>query len=285
MEASRLTRDDLVYPSERVWFGAMVLVSVLIGAGLGMLTLSSFAAASVVQVNRVPLALLVLFTHAVAVGRVRGNGVRVSEHLRPFLHPPANEHRRRLGLASRPAGHVTALAVVGIVHCATGRVCVAQADSIVGTWTGTSTCVDRAHFPGCNDEIVVYEITRHHGAPDSVHVRADKVVDGVRDPMGEFDFASVAPGQWVASVQVPRGRLRIVLQVSGRVMTGSLTDVATGRQVRRIALQRATPVPTGSPDQRPRLPDRGVPAARSPDPGPGPTVEATTPGTRWEGIP
>jgi hypothetical protein len=142
----------------------------------------------------------------------------------------------------------TALAVIGVVQCGVGRLCIAQADSVIGTWTGTSVCVDRRHSPACNDENVVYEITLRHSAPDTVHVRADKVINGVRDFMGDFDFASVSPGQWAASIQVPRGRLRMVLVVSGRAMTGSLTDVAAGRQVRRMELRRAIPVRTGPPN-------------------------------------
>ena len=52
-----------------------------------------------------------------------------------------------------------------------------QADtSILGTWRGTSTCVDKVAFPACHDEVVIYEIRSHLTAADSVIVRADKVV-------------------------------------------------------------------------------------------------------------
>ena len=34
----------------------------------------------------------------------------------------------------------------------------APVDEIVGTWRGSSVCVDRQAAPACNDEQVVYEI-------------------------------------------------------------------------------------------------------------------------------
>jgi hypothetical protein len=57
-----------------------------------------------------------------------------------------------------------------------------------GVWRGTSTCTDRVAAPACHDEVVVYEFTA--GAKSgTVHWKADKVVDGHREPMGELDLA------------------------------------------------------------------------------------------------
>lgn len=113
-----------------------------------------------------------------------------------------------------------------------------RAPDLAGSWHGTSTCVDKVHFPACHDEEVIYDARQKGEAPDTVTVRADKVVDGVREPMGEFDFHLVPDTTWVAQVQNPRVRIRIVLRVRGTHLTGSLTDEGSGRRVRDIAADR-----------------------------------------------
>ena len=68
---------------------------------------------------------------------------------------------------------------------------------IVGTWRGTSRCVDRVAAPACNDEQVIYEISATPGRESAVTVNADKVVDGKRVPMGALDFArDPKDGSW-----------------------------------------------------------------------------------------
>ena len=113
----------------------------------------------------------------------------------------------------------------------------AQEVDIVGSWRGTSICVDRAHFPACNDEQVIYDVRQKGNGRDTVTVRADKVVNGVREFMAEFDFGR-ADSTWVAGIQNPRGRIRIVLRVRAGHMTGVLTDEPSGRRVRDLALER-----------------------------------------------
>lgn len=114
----------------------------------------------------------------------------------------------------------------------------AQRPGIIGSWRGTSTCVDLEYWPACHDEIVIYEVRAKPGTRDSVTLRADKVVNGVRDFMGESDFAPAADSSWVSEFGVGRGRSRIVLRVVGAHMTGTLTDVSSGRRVRDMALDR-----------------------------------------------
>jgi len=108
---------------------------------------------------------------------------------------------------------------------------------ILGSWRGTSTCVDRANFPACKDEHVIYDARQKGTGRDTATVRADKVVNGVREFMAEFDFRR-ADSTWVAEYQGPRVRIRIVLRVRAAHMTGVLTDEPSGRQVRAIALDR-----------------------------------------------
>ena len=109
---------------------------------------------------------------------------------------------------------------------------------IVGSWRGTSLCVDKEHFSACKDEQVIYDVRRKRSARDTVTLRADKVVNGVREFMGEFDFSRTPDSSWVAQYENPRVRIRIVLRVRGAHLTGALTDEPTGRRVRDIALER-----------------------------------------------
>lgn len=113
-----------------------------------------------------------------------------------------------------------------------------QAVDIVGSWRGTSLCVDKTHFPACHDEQVIYDVRGKGSVRDTVTVRADKVVNGVREFMAEFDFHLVADGSWVADYQTARVHFQIALRVRGAHMTGSLTDEPTGRRVRAISLER-----------------------------------------------
>ena len=113
-----------------------------------------------------------------------------------------------------------------------------QHPDLVGSWRGTSTCVDKVHFPACNDERVIYDAQQKGTAPDTVTLRADKVVNGVREFMGEFDFHFAPDSTWVAEYRNPQVRIRIVLRVRGAQLTGFLTDEASGRRVRAIAAER-----------------------------------------------
>ena len=115
-----------------------------------------------------------------------------------------------------------------------------QDADIVGSWRGTSICVDRVQFPACKDEQVVYDVRRKGSAQDTVTLRADKVVNGVREFMAEFDFSRAPDSTWVTTYESPRIRIRIVLRVRGSQMTGVLTDEPSARRVREIAVARVT---------------------------------------------
>ena len=113
-----------------------------------------------------------------------------------------------------------------------------QSAGIIGSWQGTSLCVDKTHFPACNNEQVIYDVRAHGSRRDSVTLRADKIVNGVRDFMGEFDFAYSADSSWVARVEVPRGKIRIVVRVRAAHMTGFMMEETSQRRVREMALDR-----------------------------------------------
>ena len=116
----------------------------------------------------------------------------------------------------------------------------AQAPSaIVGIWHGTSKCADREHYPACTDEQVIYDVRPQGDSPDTVTLKADKVVNGVREFMSENDFVRHADGAWIADIRTPRGHLKAILRVTGDRMTGTVTDLSSDRRVRDMALTRA----------------------------------------------
>ena len=114
----------------------------------------------------------------------------------------------------------------------------AQQPDIVGSWRGTSICVDPEHFPSCHNEQVIYDV-RPKASRDTVTIRADKVVNGVRELMAEFDLALTTDTTWVADYQNPNTHVRITLRVRGTSLTGSLVNLPSGLRVRQLTLERA----------------------------------------------
>jgi hypothetical protein len=108
----------------------------------------------------------------------------------------------------------------------------------IGVWRGTSTCTDRVAAPACRDEAVVYEFTA--GAkPGAVHLRADKVVDGQRLPMGEMDLEYATGGAcWRAEVTSPRLHSLWCFVVDGSHMTGTGTLLPGKQTIRKIDVRR-----------------------------------------------
>jgi hypothetical protein len=116
------------------------------------------------------------------------------------------------------------------------------ADGIVGAWQGSSVCVDRRALPACTDEQVIYEISVTPGKPDAVTVKADKIVDGKRVPMGVLDFTRDAKdGSWTTEVETPNVHVSWRLVVNGTMMTGSLTLLPSKTVVRRLDLGKSQP--------------------------------------------
>jgi hypothetical protein len=81
---------------------------------------------------------------------------------------------------------------------------------------------------------VVYEFTA--GAkPGTVHWKADKVVDGQRELMGEMDLVyDTGEGCWAAEFISPRVRIAWCLVVDGAHLTGTGRLLPGKQTVRRI---------------------------------------------------
>ena len=109
---------------------------------------------------------------------------------------------------------------------------------LIGTWRGTSTCADRVAAPACRDEVVVYDFTA--GAkPRTVHWKADKVVEGQRELMGEIDLVYDADDRcWAAEVSSARVRIVWCLVVDGAHLTGTGRLLPGKQTVRRIDVRK-----------------------------------------------
>lgn len=109
-----------------------------------------------------------------------------------------------------------------------------QPSELIGTWRGTSTCTDLEIAPACKDEVVVYDFSAGK-EPGTVHWKADKVVNGERLFMGEFDVTySAAEGCWRAEHVSPRFTTVWCVAVDGSHLTGTARSQPGNHQIRKI---------------------------------------------------
>ena len=105
---------------------------------------------------------------------------------------------------------------------------------LIGTWRGKSTCTDRVAAPACSDETVVYEFTPG-SRPGTVHWQADKIVNGKREAMGEFDLAyDTAEACWKAEYSGPRVTSVWRVAVNARHLTGTARLLPGNQTIRKI---------------------------------------------------
>lgn len=110
--------------------------------------------------------------------------------------------------------------------------------AFVGTWQGSSTCVNRQLAPACKDETVVYDVRKSEKA-GAVILEADKIVEGKRVPMGELEFTySTSEGCWRSEFETPRVHASWCLVVKGNELTGHLRLLPGNEIVRDVRLQR-----------------------------------------------
>jgi len=127
-------------------------------------------------------------------------------------------------------------ALIGLLHQAPAH----DLSEIVGTWEGASTCTDRVAAPACNDEVIVYEISRA-SAPGTATWKAFKIVDGARDLMGELELRySPADSCWRADFSSPRVTTVWCLTVDGTQMTGSGWSMPGKRVMRAVKAKKSS---------------------------------------------
>ena len=102
----------------------------------------------------------------------------------------------------------------------------------VGVWRGTSLC--RVRPSPCNDESVVYRITRLN-ASDSLSVDARKIVNGQEVEMGVLGCRSAASGAQVTCT-MPNGVWRFTIRSDSLVGELRLPD---NRKFRDVSTARS----------------------------------------------
>jgi hypothetical protein len=109
---------------------------------------------------------------------------------------------------------------------------------LIGTWRGTSTCTDRVAAPACRDEVVIYEFSAGTRA-DTVTWKADKVVDGKREPMGEMDMSyDTDEACWRGEFTSPRAHVVWCLATEQGHMTGRAWLLPGKQIVRSVDLRK-----------------------------------------------
>ena len=119
-----------------------------------------------------------------------------------------------------------------VVTCLHARGAVAQApaaaSSPVGVWRGTSLC--RMRPSPCNDEIVVYRITRVD-ASDSLSVDGRRIVNGQEAEMGALGCRLAATGAQFTCA-MPNGVWRFTIRGDSLVGELRLPDTRKYRDIR-----------------------------------------------------
>jgi hypothetical protein len=115
---------------------------------------------------------------------------------------------------------------------------------LLGLWRGSSQCTDRVAAPACNDEEVVYTFTAG-ATPGAVLWKADKMVDGMRETMGDaLDTAwDVGDRCWKAEFRSSRVHVVWCFTVRGGDLAGSAWLLPGKQTVRRVDARRVTSAP------------------------------------------
>jgi hypothetical protein len=137
---------------------------------------------------------------------------------------------------------VTSLLLLGLLAISSSASAQdANAKAILGTWRGTSICVNLEASPGCKNEEVIYEF-RELTPPiaGKLNLNADKIVDGKAVPMGELELVWVsAEGAWSCEIQTPRVHsLWTFKQLRGDELAGTLVQLPDRTLVRKAAARR-----------------------------------------------
>lgn len=116
---------------------------------------------------------------------------------------------------------------------------------ILGIWKGTSICTKVEGNEYCRDEAVVYNVIDVPGQPQTVKLKAARVVDEALLPMYELFFSYRADANaWSCEFERPRMRGVWWYVVHGDEMTGTAKVLPAGKIVRNVSVKRAPPDPT-----------------------------------------
>ncbi len=103
---------------------------------------------------------------------------------------------------------------------------------VIGTWKGESLCTVKPS--ACHDEEVVYEISAPADKKGALVMKADKIVNGERQWMGDLD-CKYAASTHVLNCEIPKGVWSF--DVGGDAMTGTL-KLSDGTLFRKVSVKR-----------------------------------------------
>jgi hypothetical protein len=108
----------------------------------------------------------------------------------------------------------------------------------IGTWHGTSVCVDRKTDTACKDEEVVYVVKGIRAVRDTVEMEAFKIINGERLSMGMMRPAySQVSGFWTFELAA-RVHALWAFQVKDSTVNGTLVELPLKRLIRQVHASR-----------------------------------------------
>jgi hypothetical protein len=110
---------------------------------------------------------------------------------------------------------------------------------IVGSWQGTSTCVNLQAAPACRNENVIYVVRRSPDKSGVVILAADKIVSGKHVPMGNLEFAySGVEKCWRSEFKTPGAHGVWCFVVRFDSLTGTLRELPGNTVVREVRVRK-----------------------------------------------
>lgn len=108
----------------------------------------------------------------------------------------------------------------------------------IGTWHGTSTCVDPGRDTACKDEEVVYVVKGIRSVQDSVEMEAFKLINGKRVSMGAMSLGySQRTDVWSFELAT-RVHALWSFQVKDSSVDGTLVELPSKRMIRNVHANR-----------------------------------------------
>jgi hypothetical protein len=115
----------------------------------------------------------------------------------------------------------------------------APKDEILGVWKGASVCTKIEGNEYCHDETVVYNVVDVPGRPDTVTLKAARIVNDRLEPMYELFFTyRPEKSEWSSEFTRPSFRGVWSYAVHGDVMTGRATLLPSEKVVRNVSVKR-----------------------------------------------
>ena len=115
------------------------------------------------------------------------------------------------------------------------------ADSVLGRWEGTSTCIKASWNASCHDEVVQYDFVRAPARGDTITLHASKRVGGKWEWMGDLDLTyDTARHRWVGEFANSRVHIEWSYWLVGRTLQGEVVGLPDRRKGRDVLAHRVT---------------------------------------------